>query len=298
MTDPDHYKTLGVSPNAEDIVVTAAYRALAQRYHPDRWKGDPEIAHQRMSEINVAYDVLGNKASRATYDKSRAGGHQESFRSDSESNDQEMFEEGIASFDQDWEIAATIYSDLKLLRQQLSLLSKQAEFQYVASLLASKLFQERRKLAAAIERDYLERYFGPDPFVAKFAKTLILAREKKAATYLNNLVNVMGSKVPSGLIIEKVEQKFLFFLTIETLDQLRLLSLRVKRNISVTHTLALIKSCGFKYEVSNSFFSGDTFKVHSPRGWHKEFPGERELIDWARKFFCPVVDDPEKVSRI
>ena len=39
---PDHYATLGVLPDAEDIVVRAAYRALAQRYHPDRCAADPD----------------------------------------------------------------------------------------------------------------------------------------------------------------------------------------------------------------------------------------------------------------
>ena len=30
-----HYETLGVSQDAEDIVIQAAYRALMRRYHPD-----------------------------------------------------------------------------------------------------------------------------------------------------------------------------------------------------------------------------------------------------------------------
>lgn len=33
----DYYATLGVTPQAEDVVIKAAYRALAQRYHPDRF---------------------------------------------------------------------------------------------------------------------------------------------------------------------------------------------------------------------------------------------------------------------
>jgi DnaJ-class molecular chaperone len=37
----DYYRILGVLDDAEDIVIKAAYRALAQRYHPDqtlRWE--------------------------------------------------------------------------------------------------------------------------------------------------------------------------------------------------------------------------------------------------------------------
>ena len=35
----DYYAVLGVNPGAEDIVIRAAYKALAQRYHPDRFSG-------------------------------------------------------------------------------------------------------------------------------------------------------------------------------------------------------------------------------------------------------------------
>ena len=70
MTD-DFYSVLGVLPEAEDIVVTAAYRALAQRYHPDRWKGDPEEAHRRMSAINEAYATLKDPKRRSEYDRTR-----------------------------------------------------------------------------------------------------------------------------------------------------------------------------------------------------------------------------------
>ena len=38
-SDKDYYRILGVLDDAEDIVIKAAYRALAQRYHPDRWQG-------------------------------------------------------------------------------------------------------------------------------------------------------------------------------------------------------------------------------------------------------------------
>ena len=51
----DHYKKLGVIQDAEDIVIKAAYRALAQRYHPDKWAGDPVTATKHMSEMNSAY---------------------------------------------------------------------------------------------------------------------------------------------------------------------------------------------------------------------------------------------------
>ena len=41
MTDP--YKVLGVSPDATDDEVKKAYRALARKYHPDKYR-DSDLA--------------------------------------------------------------------------------------------------------------------------------------------------------------------------------------------------------------------------------------------------------------
>ena len=67
------YEILGVSPQAEDVVIRAAYRALAQRYHPDKSPANSkDTAAQRMSAIQKAYDILSNPISRIAYDVSLA----------------------------------------------------------------------------------------------------------------------------------------------------------------------------------------------------------------------------------
>jgi DnaJ-class molecular chaperone len=67
----DYYRTLDVLDDAEDIVIKAVYRALAQRYHPDKWAGDTEEATRRMSDINEAYGVLSDPIKRKQYDSTR-----------------------------------------------------------------------------------------------------------------------------------------------------------------------------------------------------------------------------------
>jgi hypothetical protein len=52
----DPYAVLGVAEGARPDDVTAAYRALAKRWHPDR--GGGEDAEERMAQINAAYDLL------------------------------------------------------------------------------------------------------------------------------------------------------------------------------------------------------------------------------------------------
>ncbi|MEA2123361.1 MAG: hypothetical protein QOI80_143 [Solirubrobacteraceae bacterium] len=48
---------LGVSADADDEAIAAAYRKLAKRYHPDHRPNDEEAA-VRMAEINMAYSIL------------------------------------------------------------------------------------------------------------------------------------------------------------------------------------------------------------------------------------------------
>ena len=66
----DLYQVLQIDACAESVVVKAAYRALARRYHPD---GDaPDAA--RMAELNGAYEVLRDPELRRRYDVRRAMG--------------------------------------------------------------------------------------------------------------------------------------------------------------------------------------------------------------------------------
>jgi curved DNA-binding protein CbpA len=65
----DHYKVLQVDSEAELEVIQAAYRRLAQKYHPD--VASDRVAAERMAAINAAWAVLRDPARRAAYDRDR-----------------------------------------------------------------------------------------------------------------------------------------------------------------------------------------------------------------------------------
>src|ERR1700730_8424038 len=75
----NYYAVLGVLPTAEPIVLQAAYRALAMKYHPDKWTGDKTTADHRMREINEAYAILSNERSRQQYDNARRNNEFENY---------------------------------------------------------------------------------------------------------------------------------------------------------------------------------------------------------------------------
>ena len=64
------YQTLGLLHDVDDVVIKAAYRALAQKYHPDKNKTNKELYTQKMAKLNEAFAAIGTKAKRKAYDES------------------------------------------------------------------------------------------------------------------------------------------------------------------------------------------------------------------------------------
>ena len=68
MSKRDFYDVLGVSNDADEKTLKAAYRKLAMKNHPDR-NPDDEAAADRFREATEAYDVLKDPQKRAAYDR-------------------------------------------------------------------------------------------------------------------------------------------------------------------------------------------------------------------------------------
>jgi curved DNA-binding protein CbpA len=201
----DFYAVLGVLPTADVVVIRAAYKALAQRYHPDKWTGAPNEANERMTEINAAYRVLSDPELRRKYD------------SDSNLNVDSAPYYGPGGRDEEpsydplkerWQIALSVYPDLESLNDKLAILSWRVAAAFRAYLLDSKMFEERELVAKAIEREYLSRYFGANTAIQDYAKSLLVTGNRQIAIELNKVVTVMGSNADPARIISLIEAKF------------------------------------------------------------------------------------------
>ncbi len=64
----DYYKYLGVGKTATPGEIKKAYRALANKYHPDKTKGD-KAAEEKFKDINEANEVLSDPVKRKKYDQ-------------------------------------------------------------------------------------------------------------------------------------------------------------------------------------------------------------------------------------
>ena len=71
------YKVLGVSENASQEEIRAAYLELVKKYHPDKYTDNPlkELAGEKLKEINQAYEMLTKKQSTSSGYNSSSGGY-------------------------------------------------------------------------------------------------------------------------------------------------------------------------------------------------------------------------------
>jgi len=205
-TIKDYYAILGVLPTAEDAVIRAAYRALAQLYHPDRFSGISEEAHERMAEINEAYSILSDPEKRKQYDAQRGSSTQ---RGDSYFNgDNDDTPPQYDPLERDWAVALKYYPDLKELESRLLKISWRLAYSFRAYLLDEKQFENRKRVADTIEAKFIELYFGSNPTLLAFARELIEDGNKRGARTLNEAVRVLGSNIKPGRIIAQIRQEF------------------------------------------------------------------------------------------
>ena len=201
----DYYSILGVLPTAHEVVIRAAYRALAQRYHPDRNDSSCE-ASKKMQEINEAYEVLSNLAIRNQYDEShqRRGADFSSEQDDVRS----AFEEATNAFTSKWQTAVEYFPDLDEIVGTLRQTSYRLGFAFQALLLETRNFEARAEIAESLQRNFLETYFGTQSKILAFAKKLISINARDAAKELNRAVFVLGNDTDPDRIIGRIEEKY------------------------------------------------------------------------------------------
>jgi curved DNA-binding protein CbpA len=198
----NYYEVLGVSPTADDFVIKAAYKAMAQRYHPDKFANNPREAadaEAKMRQLNEAYQVLSDTAKRRDYDASLKQNQQQNSQQSSANSKQEA----------DWQIALRFYPDLSELETRLAKFDNDLVTDFRSHLLATQQYERRQAIADKLEQDYLEGYFGDHPDIIQFARELLLAGKREGAKELNQMLKVVGNSVTPQKVIEQVETEYL-----------------------------------------------------------------------------------------
>jgi molecular chaperone DnaJ len=97
MARVNYYEILGVPREASDEDIKKAYRKLVFEHHPDR-NPHRKDADERIREINVAYEIVGDPEKRKTYDRLSWGDEPRAAAIDLglilEDMEQKLFDEG------------------------------------------------------------------------------------------------------------------------------------------------------------------------------------------------------------
>jgi curved DNA-binding protein CbpA len=202
----DYYRILGVLDDAEDIIIKAAFRALAQRYHPDKLSGDKVEATKRMTEINEAYSVLSDALQRKKYDdeffKFKARDEAD------EQNSNDFIDEELDEIDEAWKIAVdffpSIQNDFSELRKINSVLANT----FKTALIESQEFNKSSELKKKYEKEYLIRFYGENKYIRNFVKLLLINNEKEAAVKVNAIVRHLGKSATFTQIYDKIYSEF------------------------------------------------------------------------------------------
>lgn len=286
-TTKDYYAILGLMPDAEDVVITAAYRVLISRYHPDKWKGDPAVAHQKSVELNEAYAVLSDTEKRRQYDTARAS---KSATFDEFQEDDDV-DDALSELEARWQVAVDVFPDLADLRKRLAKTAHRLAFAFVIHILVAKQFANRMEIANKMEEVFLKRYFGSKSEIIYFARQLINLGHKDAVRELNKLVDVLGDQIDSKLIIDRVEKKFSLrsklrtvFMHSENQVLVNKLQKALEASPNFYNAIQLARMLGFHVEVPKvGFFEAQRYKVFNDDTLIFSSEGQENFTQWACK---------------
>lgn len=117
MAGMNYYQVLGVPREASDEDIKKAYRKLVFEHHPDR-NPHKRDAEERIREINVAYEIVGDPEKRRSYDRLSWGDEPRAETVDPgvilDAMEQKLFDEGRK------ELFAILMKDVKRVKAELA----------------------------------------------------------------------------------------------------------------------------------------------------------------------------------
>lgn len=117
MAGMNYYQVLGVPREASDEDIKRAYRKLVFEHHPDRNPHKTD-AEERIREINVAYEIVGDPEKRRSYDRLSWGDEPRAETVDPgiilDAMEQKLFDEGRK------ELFAILMKDVKRVKAELA----------------------------------------------------------------------------------------------------------------------------------------------------------------------------------
>jgi len=242
----DYYAVLGVLPSIEQTALSAVYKALCKKYHPDVYLGEKTEGEKITQKLNAAYAVLGDVTKRAEYDGER--GATENGSGDYE---QETYTSGPSQDEQqekleNWDYATQFYPDAEISRVRLYQFSPRLSLTFQIILLENKSFTLSTEISEFLKAEFLTRYFGNNSKIQRFVELCLDNNRRDVALEINKAIKIVGSpsKKEEDRFLSLFKKKFNFydivtkFVPQSDLYEARLLVGAIKEAVDSDATLA------------------------------------------------------------
>ena len=172
MKDP--YSILGISRDATDEQIKAAYRSLVRKYHPDNYDDSnplKELAKEKMQEINSAYDEIqrirvgGTSGGGAHYESSSSSGIYSEIRTNISKRNFKEAERKLSEISSTERGAEWHYLNSVLLMQRGRVNDAMRELEIACTIDPANLeYQQAKQMFNNTARGYGSTYYeGPTP---------------------------------------------------------------------------------------------------------------------------------------
>ena len=280
------YQILGVQPDAEDIVIKAAYRALSQRYHPDKWVGDPKVSLERMTELNKAYEVLSDPVLRKHYDDELdLSGKSTEFANDQKQDDE--FETYFGEKISEWEYAKQFYPEIETHYTTLKKTSNDLANQYKLMLIETKGYKDHAQIAKRLKQNFLYRYFGSDTAVYGIVEKLISRGRKDVLLEINKAIRMLGPSFVSSDVLPKIAKKFQLKANFDDLpgvngNSAEYMKIRIKKAHDAATAITVLEELGYQVRGESFGLTGRTFTIFLRGKVIKSGVDSHRLLLWLK----------------
>lgn len=197
-----YYDILGVRPSDNLEFITAAYKRLAKKYHPDISLLPKGEAEEKFKAISEAYRFVRRakaniQATEPYYGPSRADGPMPApapNRSSSHRNEDT------------WTIICEKNPKAGILYESLARISPRLSEEFRSVVTCDEYCEGLEEIAAILEEEYFTKYFGHHHDIHQFAKWLIMNNYAAPASELNSEIINRGELKDPGRLIEKISK--------------------------------------------------------------------------------------------
>jgi curved DNA-binding protein CbpA len=203
----NYYEVLGVNIKAEAIVIRSAYKAMVQKYHPDKAVGQKQIDEylEKTKLINEAYDVLSDEVKRNKYDeelsnnKSEKNQNNEGFKKDNDSSSKKQSNQSS----DDWETVIKYFPDVNTYYNELEEISEVLAAEFKLYILNEKEFKKAKGFYEKLKKRFFGDIFGDNKECNDFALWLLKNKKKELFLEFREIFCLMSKSIDSKELIYK-----------------------------------------------------------------------------------------------